>query len=89
MRDFVEITQGTLLKYLRSLAEQFIGHVKGCVVCKDKGFICEYCKSKETIYPFQLKTVKQCKACKSFFHKNCYSMEKCPKCSRIVAKLQS
>lgn len=45
---------------LKSARDYAFNHImKECVLCIQKGFICEFCKSDSTIYPFQLDSVTQ------------------------------
>eukprot|EP01113_Clastostelium_recurvatum_P045191 TRINITY_DN7730_c0_g1_i8.p1 TRINITY_DN7730_c0_g1~~TRINITY_DN7730_c0_g1_i8.p1 ORF type:complete len:1000 (-),score=222.42 TRINITY_DN7730_c0_g1_i8:15-3014(-) len=85
LRDLVRSTE--LLDTLRSMVEQLVSHVGSCDLCKVKGSVCEFCASKEIIYPFQLKIAVQCVGeCKGVFHKQCYVKGKCPKCLRIARR---
>jgi len=83
LSDFVEIAQGKMQTFLQSIAEKLILHIKQCDLCLAKGFICEFCDNQKPVYPFQLKTVVQCKECKAFFHRTCYKKDSCPKCLRL------
>ena len=60
-------------------------------LCKAKGYFCEFCRSKEIIYPFDFATTVRCNDCRSLAHKKCYNRATCPKCARIarVAKQAS
>ena len=62
-----------------------------CQLCKAKGYFCEFCRSKEIIYPFDFATTVRCNDCRSLAHKKCYNRATCPKCARIarVAKQAS
>jgi hydrogenase maturation factor HypF (carbamoyltransferase family) len=52
--------------------------------------MCEVCTSREILFPFQVETTRQCSACRSYFHSECFrkmqaSKQTCPKCARIAA----
>ena len=53
-------------------------------LCKAKGYICEFCRSREIIYPFDLTTTVRCSGCRSLAHKKCFDRAACPKCARIA-----
>lgn len=58
--------------------------------CQARGHMCEFCSSSEILFPFQVETTRQCSACQSYFHSECYrkmqsSKQTCPKCARIAA----
>lgn len=44
LEDFVDIVHGDLLNFLLDLTEKYLLHIKGCQLCKLKGFICEICR---------------------------------------------
>lgn len=54
-----------------------------CQVCCQKGFICEICNNPKIIYPFEVHSTLQCRACQSVFHKSCKLNAECPKCARL------
>lgn len=63
-------------------------HVLKCSLCSQKGFICEFCKSSEIIYPFDTQKTHLCDTCKAVFHLNCIKTKSgelvpCPRCLRI------
>ncbi len=100
IRDFQEAAQEILYNFLLDLSERFILHIKGCLLCKAKGTICEVCSSvrcwsvlvflflfqDKPIYPFNLRNTIQCTGCKRFFHRACYVKETCPRCIRKNVK---
>jgi hypothetical protein len=58
--------------------------------CQARGHVCEYCNSKDYLFPFQVAETTQCSACKSYFHSECFrkmqaAKQTCPKCKRIAA----
>ncbi|GFS85144.1 run domain Beclin-1-interacting and cysteine-rich domain-containing protein [Nephila pilipes] len=87
LNDFVQVKSGDFVKYLRQLVNPCIEHVKQCILCQAKGFICEICgKDKDIIFPFQLEKVILCQVCGCCFHKKCFKNVKCPKCERIAKR---
>eukprot|EP01118_Nematostelium_gracile_P009547 TRINITY_DN3237_c0_g1_i10.p1 TRINITY_DN3237_c0_g1~~TRINITY_DN3237_c0_g1_i10.p1 ORF type:complete len:1180 (-),score=270.94 TRINITY_DN3237_c0_g1_i10:16-3555(-) len=80
--DFFEIYKGTLVPTVVALTEKVIRHIRGCQLCREKGSICEICKSKKAIYPFNIEEAVQCSKCKGVFHRKCWRKDKCPKCER-------
>lgn len=87
LNDFIQVKSGDFVKYLRQLVNPCLEHVKQCILCQAKGFICEICrKDKDIIFPFQLDKVVLCQVCGCCFHKKCYKNVKCPKCERIAKR---
>ncbi|CAM1330649.1 KIAA0226 (predicted) [Pycnogonum litorale] len=87
LSDLIQVKNGELLPKLRQLVNRCIDHVMNdCQLCQAKGFICEYCKCYDIIFPFQVNRVARCKNCFSCYHKLCFVPEKCPKCTRIEAR---
>ncbi|CAL1267562.1 unnamed protein product [Larinioides sclopetarius] len=87
LSDFVQVKSGDLVRHLRHLVNPCIEHVKQCILCQAKGFICEICnKDKDIIFPFQLDKVILCQVCGSCFHKKCFKNVKCPRCERIAKR---
>ncbi|TMS35015.1 hypothetical protein L596_002498 [Steinernema carpocapsae] len=81
--DLINCTSGVLERHLNSLISFAVGHVHNCALCRQKGFICELCPSKQVIYPFQVETTSRCDKCFSVYHKKCFRKEpRCPKCAR-------
>ncbi|XP_060857671.1 pleckstrin homology domain-containing family M member 1 [Metopolophium dirhodum] len=81
--DLLEIYSGTLFEFLERKIETSRNHVHNCLVCSQKGFICELCRNPKIIYPFDLGDNYRCRHCKSLFHTNCYKEKNvCPKCER-------
>ncbi|KAJ8246746.1 hypothetical protein GJAV_G00254920 [Gymnothorax javanicus] len=86
MDDLQRIKRGQLVSQARALLRDAIAHVEGCQICLARGFICEFCRKKEVLFPFQTSTCKRCKDCKSCFHIECFRDEDCPKCRRIQSR---
>eukprot|EP00698_Gefionella_okellyi_P001635 TRINITY_DN11540_c0_g1_i1.p1 TRINITY_DN11540_c0_g1~~TRINITY_DN11540_c0_g1_i1.p1 ORF type:complete len:1177 (+),score=257.35 TRINITY_DN11540_c0_g1_i1:63-3593(+) len=89
MHDLLQLHDGLLPMLLRTVMGPYERHiVTGCELCKGRGFICEFCNSKEPIFPFQPNVVK-CTGCNSYFHEKCYRPGLCPMCSRMeLARLK-
>ena len=59
---FLQVRTGIKLKQLRGLLKEALTHVKTCVICQGKGFVCEFCKnSQDIIFPFEVNKVSSCK----------------------------
>ncbi|EKX51788.1 hypothetical protein GUITHDRAFT_134144 [Guillardia theta CCMP2712] len=55
LRDLEEINNGILKTFLESTIEPWMEHVtRRCLLCREKGYVCEICNSKEIIFPFEL-----------------------------------
>ena len=91
LQDLIDIKAGILLPFLQRIVNIFENHIKECVLCKAKGFICEICHKDEILFPFD-KEVSVCPDCEGAFHKKCYKQsieencEECARCARIEAK---
>ncbi|CAB1328771.1 unnamed protein product [Coregonus sp. 'balchen'] len=84
MDDLLRVKRGQLVPLARAVLRVVIAHVESCQVCLARGFICEFCKQKDVLFPFQSETcTRLCKAC---FHKDCFRDEECPKCARIQSR---
>ncbi|GAM21287.1 hypothetical protein SAMD00019534_044620 [Acytostelium subglobosum LB1] len=84
LADLVHYKQ--LLESLRAIVARWLNHVESCPLCQAKGSYCEFCDSKETIYPYNIAKVTQCKSCQSIHHKDCFDKNKCPKCLRVAKR---
>lgn len=54
MQDLQEIYSGTLFEFLENIIVTCQEHVYKCVLCSQRGFICEICRDPKIIYPFNL-----------------------------------
>ena len=81
--DLLQVHTGQLAHHVKKIISQFSRHIYKCTLCKEKGFICEYCKDPQIIYPFEINTSVQCPRCLSVYHKKCRLERRCPKCVRI------
>lgn len=88
--DLIQIKSGALKQVLKSVINFGRQHVLSCVLCRQKGFICELCKSSQIIYPFDIESVYRCNSCQSIYHKSCFQSEpnpeSCPRCQRLKAR---
>ena len=48
MQDLVDVRTGVLPEFLGNVLEVFENHIRNCVLCTAKGFICEICDDKKT-----------------------------------------
>lgn len=88
MKDLIDIQSGALLEYLKDVHSSYEKHiVDECESCRGKGFICEICRGKQLLFPFQVTGVS-CQKCSSLFHRDCYERHQqyCPKCERRAQK---
>ncbi|XP_023120337.2 protein associated with UVRAG as autophagy enhancer isoform X1 [Amphiprion ocellaris] len=89
MDDLLRVKKGQLVVQARNLLHSAIDHVENCQLCLARGFICEFCREKDVIFPFQSDICKRCTVCKACFHKHCFAEKKCPKCARIQSRKKS
>uniref|UniRef100_A0A3Q0R888 Rubicon like autophagy enhancer n=1 Tax=Amphilophus citrinellus TaxID=61819 RepID=A0A3Q0R888_AMPCI len=86
MDDLQKLKKGQLAAQTKAVLHSAIAHVENCELCLARGFICEFCREKDVIFPFQSDICKRCPVCKACFHKKCFVEKKCPKCTRIQAR---
>lgn len=88
LEDLSQIKSGALKQVLKSVISFGKQHVLSCMLCCQKGFICELCNSSQIIYPFDTATVYRCVECQCIFHKACFSSKSgpCPRCQRLAAR---
>ena len=85
--DLAELHSGQLVPTLSSAVSLCTRHVTRCLVCSGRGFICEICRDKKPVYPFNLDTTSQCKDCHTVFHSSCSKqLLHCPKCERLEVR---
>ncbi|CAD5215331.1 unnamed protein product [Bursaphelenchus xylophilus] len=82
IKDLENIPTGVLERRLNTVINFAVEHVASCVLCIQKGFICEICNSRKVIYSFQTETTFRCKKCFSVYHKTCMEGKECPRCLR-------
>ncbi|KAM4701066.1 protein associated with UVRAG as autophagy enhancer isoform 2-T2 [Discoglossus pictus] len=83
LSDLFKVKQRLLLPALRELLTTCMAHMDDCQLCQARGFICEFCRSDDVIFPFQIEICKRCEVCKACYHKQCFKTKDCPKCRRI------
>ncbi|KAK3569133.1 hypothetical protein QTP86_025459 [Hemibagrus guttatus] len=83
MDDLVKIKRGQLLTTAKAVMRTATNHVEDCELCQARGFICEFCRGKDVLFPFQTDICTRCKECRACFHTSCFRDEACPKCTRL------
>uniref|UniRef100_A0A182NIP7 Phorbol-ester/DAG-type domain-containing protein n=1 Tax=Anopheles dirus TaxID=7168 RepID=A0A182NIP7_9DIPT len=80
--DLVGVEDGSLLSYLRTIRNTFEHHIRTCLICSGKAYICELCNND--LFPFDEDAVS-CTRCNAVSHQLCFDRKhkKCAKCSRI------
>uniref|UniRef100_UPI0037E988C3 protein associated with UVRAG as autophagy enhancer-like isoform X2 n=1 Tax=Semicossyphus pulcher TaxID=241346 RepID=UPI0037E988C3 len=86
MDDLLRVKKGQLVVQARAVLQSAIQHVENCQLCLARGFICEFCREKDVIFPFQTDVCRRCPVCRACFHKHCFVEKKCPKCARIQSR---
>lgn len=87
MSDLIDSKTNTIHKSLQDLIQKCEIHIFDCVLCKARGFICEFCRKENVIYPWQAK-VQRCDKCGSCYHSSCWKSQfDCPKCQRLKSRL--
>lgn len=87
LQDLEQVKNGQMAKLLKQALQLGETHILRCVLCSQKGFICEVCKIPKPIYPFHLEEISQCQKCFTVFHADCsQKLETCPKCERMSAR---
>ncbi|KAK3587314.1 hypothetical protein CHS0354_011298 [Potamilus streckersoni] len=85
--DLLQVPTGALAASLKKIIKFATKHVYACLLCNQKGFICELCNNPKVIYPFELEATYRCPKCKSVFHKECKTDNRpCPKCQRRMQR---
>ncbi|XP_044073601.1 protein associated with UVRAG as autophagy enhancer isoform X2 [Siniperca chuatsi] len=86
MDDLLRVKKGQLVAQAKAVLHSAIDHVENCELCLARGFICEFCREKDIIFPFQSDVCRRCPVCRACFHKHCFVEKKCPKCARIQSR---
>lgn len=92
LSDLIGVAKGSLVKTLKKAINFARKHVLSCRLCSEKGFICEFCKSEQIIYPFDTASTVRCDSgCRAVYHASCVSASKvlpdlCPRCIRIARR---
>ncbi|KAM6970312.1 pleckstrin homology domain-containing family M member 3 [Aplochiton taeniatus] len=83
LSDLQQVIDGKMAPFLSKVIKFASGHVYGCSLCREKGFICEMCQNGQVIYPFQDGATKRCDGCGAVFHTSCrLRAQPCPRCVR-------
>uniref|UniRef100_A0A182SEE7 Phorbol-ester/DAG-type domain-containing protein n=1 Tax=Anopheles maculatus TaxID=74869 RepID=A0A182SEE7_9DIPT len=82
--DLVGVEDGTLVGHLRTLRATFEHHIRSCLICSGKAYICEFCNNDQILFPFDDNAVS-CTRCNTVSHRECYQRKgmKCAKCTRL------
>ncbi|XP_053296469.1 protein associated with UVRAG as autophagy enhancer [Pleuronectes platessa] len=86
MDDLLRLRKGQLGAQVKAVLHAAISHVEDCELCLARGFICEFCREGNVLFPFQSDACSRCPVCRTCFHKHCFVEKKCPKCSRIQSR---
>lgn len=89
LQDLLDTKSGYLIDFLETVTNKFSSHIKSCVLCSAKGFICEICDkdrpdntAPEIIFPFD-GLCSVCPECQGVFHRQCFrAVQGCPRCAR-------
>uniref|UniRef100_A0A182LYG7 Phorbol-ester/DAG-type domain-containing protein n=1 Tax=Anopheles culicifacies TaxID=139723 RepID=A0A182LYG7_9DIPT len=82
--DLVSVEDGTLVGQLRTLRATFEHHIRSCLICSGKAYICEFCNNDQVLFPFDDNAIS-CARCNTVSHRECYQRKKmnCAKCTRL------
>ncbi|XP_043231760.1 uncharacterized protein LOC122386540 [Amphibalanus amphitrite] len=81
--DLRDTRNGSLASTLQTVVEFAVEHVMNCSLCSQRGFVCEFCRDENIIYPFELETTRQCRQCCGLYHSRCWRRPTpCPRCER-------
>ena len=58
-QELIEVNSGAFNDRLTKAVKMGKKHVRHCLLCSQKGFICETCHSDSVIYPFDMKDTYQ------------------------------
>ncbi|XP_043911326.1 pleckstrin homology domain-containing family M member 1 isoform X1 [Protopterus annectens] len=79
--DLQQIADGTFESFLQSVIQFSSAHIYHCDLCTQRGFICQFCKRNDIIFPFEFEKTTRCKECKTVFHISCRQGNRpCPLC---------
>lgn len=83
LADLVSTNTGTLIDVLSKVMQAFEDHIRSCVICRGKGYLCEICGHQDPLFPFEDGGIF-CDKCNSMYHRSCWvrKNQKCPKCIR-------
>uniref|UniRef100_A0A3Q1HRK0 Rubicon like autophagy enhancer n=1 Tax=Acanthochromis polyacanthus TaxID=80966 RepID=A0A3Q1HRK0_9TELE len=72
MDDLLRVKKGQLVVQARNLLHSAIDHVENCQLCLARGFICEFCRERDVIFPFQSDICKRCTGERAHTQKNSF-----------------
>ena len=82
----VDVKSGVLTNYVQEKVTKFSDHIRNCVLCLAKAYICEICGEGSAIFPFD-EGCTSCIKCFGVFHRDCFkSVQVCPKCERRLQR---
>ncbi|KAH8303291.1 hypothetical protein KR059_005484, partial [Drosophila kikkawai] len=91
MCDFVDVQNSSMSRSIKEVIALSEQHVRNCVLCTGRAFVCEHCKGGELLYPWQRK-IYRCDRCGACFHHSCWKSRcrsrsfnsyPCSRCSRL------
>ncbi|XP_055630724.1 differentially expressed in FDCP 8 homolog [Toxorhynchites rutilus septentrionalis] len=87
--DCVGVENGTLPEFLQRMHDTFDKHIRSCLICSGKAYICEVCNNNEVIFPFDDSAIS-CERCNSVTHRACHFRKnmQCLKCARLRIRKQ-
>ncbi|KAG9270951.1 protein RUBCNL-like [Astyanax mexicanus] len=83
MDDLFRVKRGQIFPTAKAMLRTAAAHVEVCELCQAKGFICEFCRGPDVLFPFQTDICTRCRDCRACFHTACFRDESCPRCSRL------
>uniref|UniRef100_A0A3B1KD42 Rubicon like autophagy enhancer n=1 Tax=Astyanax mexicanus TaxID=7994 RepID=A0A3B1KD42_ASTMX len=81
MDDLFRVKRGQIFPTAKAMLRTAAAHVE--CSSKAKGFICEFCRGPDVLFPFQTDICTRCRDCRACFHTACFRDESCPRCSRL------
>uniref|UniRef100_A0A4W6CTZ4 Rubicon like autophagy enhancer n=1 Tax=Lates calcarifer TaxID=8187 RepID=A0A4W6CTZ4_LATCA len=60
MDDLLRVKKGQLVAQAKALQHSAISHIENCELCLARGFICEFCRENDIIFPFQRDICRRC-----------------------------
>ncbi|KAH8286964.1 hypothetical protein KR054_000118, partial [Drosophila jambulina] len=94
MCDFVDVQNSSMSRSIKEVIALSEQHVRNCVLCTGRAFVCEHCKGGELVYPWQRK-IYRCDRCGACFHHSCWKSRcrsrssngnPCSRCSRLQSR---
>ncbi|CAL8139422.1 unnamed protein product [Orchesella dallaii] len=83
LSDLMGIPNRSLATLLTKMVATGSAHILSCTICREKGFICEVCRSPQVVFPFELERIFKCCECGAVYHSKCMDVgHPCPRCVR-------